>query len=174
MSQEHAVLPAWVIADPFEFARCGIALSGVIDLSSMPRFAGELASPLGQVRAEVQGGVADGECFLEVSIEAAPELICQRCLKPQKLDLALVARLLLVAPGQPLPDDELEDDSFDPVVGERNLDMLAIIEDELLLGLPISPRHDVCDTPQPRERDDSESPFAALANLRGAGKVVKS
>ncbi|MCX9158268.1 DUF177 domain-containing protein [Niveibacterium sp. 24ML] len=145
-------------------------MSGTVEFESMPRFMGELASPQGQVQAEVRGSVVDGECYLEISLEAEPTVVCQRCLKPQQLNLALDARLLLVAPGQPMPDDELEDDSFDPVLADRNLDMLAIIEDELLLGLPISPRHDVCDTPQPRERDDSESPFAALANLRGAGK----
>ncbi|MBB4010888.1 uncharacterized metal-binding protein YceD (DUF177 family) [Niveibacterium umoris] len=79
-------------------------------------------------------------------------------------------RFLLVPPGEVIPDDELEEDSFDAIAAERNLDVLALIEDELLLALPISPRHEVCDTPQPRERDDSASPFAALASLRGAGK----
>ena len=160
----------WVIADPFEFARRGNRLSGSVEFKLMPRLLGELVDAKGEVTVEIQGSEVDGDCFLDVSIDAAPRVACQRCLKPQMLDLELDARFLLVLPGQPMPDDGLEDDSFDPIVVERNLDMLALVEDELLLALPLSPRHDICDNPQPRERDDSASPFAALANLRGAGK----
>ena len=45
--------------------------------------------------------------------------------------------------------------------------------DELLLGLPIAPRHEKCEAPNPRGPDDSASPFAALAKLRGTGSAEK-
>lgn len=47
-----------------------------------------------------------------------------------------------------------------------DLDVLALVEDELLLGLPIAPRHEKCETPDPRGTDDSVA-LHALAKLRG-------
>jgi len=53
----------------------------------------------------------------------------------------------------------------------RALDLIGLIEDELLLALPLVPRHDVC--PQPlKVQDDAEPfeerahPFAALCSLK--------
>ncbi len=172
MSQQQAGFASWLIADPLEFARRGELLSGAIEISAFSRLREELMDTQGSVQVEVVGSEVGDDRFLLVSIEAEPRVECQRCLAPLALDLALNVRFLLVPLGQPMPDDELEDDSFDPILAERNLDVQALVEDELLLALPISPRHEVCDTPQPRERDDSASPFAALANLRGAGKKV--
>ena len=50
------------------------------------------------------------------------------------------------------------------------LDLPMLLEDELLLALPLVPRHDVCPEPLPRafrdEADAAERPFAALAALK--------
>lgn len=159
-----------IIADPLEFAQRGDRLAGSVEYSALPRLAAGLAETQGVVTFVVQGSVVGDDRFLVVSVAAHPRVECQRCLLPFALDLVFDVRFLLVPSGQVIPDEELEEDSFDAIVAERNLDVLALIEDELLLALPIAPRHEVCDTPQPRERDDSASPFAALANLRGAGK----
>ena len=47
-----------------------------------------------------------------------------------------------------------------------------LIEDELILGMPLVPRHGVCPKPLPVPVDDlpvvpEENPFAALAGLKG-------
>ena len=54
-----------------------------------------------------------------------------------------------------------------------SLDVAELIEDELLLSLPLVPRHDNCPEPLPRpfvdvepHADPADSPFAALAALK--------
>ncbi len=60
-------------------------------------------------------------------------------------------------------------------VGEDPLDLLALVEDELLLALPIVPLHDpeICqppvgpDEPEPSEDEVTRSnPFSVLAQLK--------
>ncbi|HCP54228.1 MAG TPA: metal-binding protein, partial [Pseudomonas sp.] len=60
-------------------------------------------------------------------------------------------------------------------VGEYPLDLLALVEDELLLALPIVPLHDpeICqppvgpDEPEPSEDEVTRSnPFSVLAQLK--------
>jgi uncharacterized protein len=61
----------------------------------------------------------------------------------------------------------------------RHLDALELVEDELLLSLPLVPRHEVCPQPLPvttaelpEDEDGDEerpNPFAALAALKGRG-----
>jgi len=66
----------------------------------------------------------------------------------------------------------LDADSEDDVLAlTPALDLLELVEDELLLALPLVPRHDVCPEPLPRAfRDEAEfvedHPFAALAALK--------
>lgn len=69
---------------------------------------------------------------------------------------------------------ELDVDSDDDVLAlPRHLDARELIEDELLLALPIVPKHDACPEPLPLEapeeeivKDDRPNPFAALAALK--------
>ncbi len=57
----------------------------------------------------------------------------------------------------------------------RALDLRELIEDELLLALPIVPRHEVCPVPLVAPADAAElveekpNPFAALAALKRSG-----
>ncbi|WP_157263679.1 YceD family protein [Azohydromonas aeria] len=97
---------------------------------------------------------------------------CQRCLQPVALSLALQRTLRFVH-----GEDEaarLDADSEDDVLAlERAFDLRALVEDELLLALPLVPRHEQCPQPltaaqQPDAEEEPvrENPFAALARLR--------
>jgi uncharacterized protein len=169
MSHHQQSAHSLIIADPLEFARRGMKLEAEFELADLARLADVLVEKTGSVRVVVEGWQEEGDCFLVLGIEAAPRLQCQRCLGPMSWPLELESKLLLVAPGEPIPDEDLEEDDFDPIVAERDLDVQALVEEELLLALPIAPRHDVCESPQPRGQDDGASPFAALAKLRGVG-----
>jgi uncharacterized protein len=66
----------------------------------------------------------------------------------------------------------LDTDSEDDVLTlEPAIDLRALIEDELLLALPLVPRHEVCPEPLPLQGEEAapaaEHPFAALAALKG-------
>ena len=71
---------------------------------------------------------------------------------------------------------EVEDaDSEEDVLAmTRTLDLFSLIEDELILELPLVPRHDTCPEPLPLPMDDpafgedepEPNPFAQLAVLK--------
>ena len=69
-------------------------------------------------------------------------------------------------------DENLEEQDIDAdvIVVTKALDIAVLVEDEVLLGLPLSPRHEIC-LDQNRldslEGASAASPFAALKNLKG-------
>ena len=69
-------------------------------------------------------------------------------------------------PGREWPEEELEDDSFDAIEASNEMQVGSLIEDEVLLALPLSPRHDVCGLPRMKDDRQDASPFAVLRNLK--------
>jgi uncharacterized protein len=111
-----------------------------------------------------EGG--SGQLFLDLQVGGRLMLRCQRCLQTFPFEVALDCRFRLVESGQPWPDDELVDDSYDAVAAERELDLLALVEQEVLLSLPLAPRHDDCALPESPDPGQKVSPFAALAEIK--------
>ncbi len=108
--------------------------------------------------------------LLHLVADAAVNLECQRCLRPMRVPLHVDRRLFFVE-GEDAAA-ALDTDSEDDVLTlEPAIDLRALIEDELLLALPLVPRHEVCPEPLPLRGDDEtppeEHPFAALAALKG-------
>jgi uncharacterized protein len=110
---------------------------------------------------------------LRLQAQASVGLECQRCLQRMIVPLEVDQRLFFVA-GEDAAA-ALDADSDDDVLAlEPALDLKRLVEDELLLALPLVPRHEVCPEPLPVEPEPevpaSAHPFAALAALkRGSG-----
>jgi uncharacterized protein len=123
----------------------------------------------GESRA-VRGGPA--QVWLHLGASAKIALQCQRCLQP--VPVALTAqRSFLFVPGEDTAA-ELDAESEDDVLAlTRSLNLQALVEDELLLVLPLVPRHDRCPSPLVSGQGEETSvdvplhPFAALASLKG-------
>lgn len=159
-----------VIQDPFKFAAEGRRLTGSVPLAELGRLADVLIERDGDVVYEVSGDIGvDRKPRLVVSASSTLVLRCQRCLEPMRLPLRVQSVLQLVRPGQAIPDEELEIEEFDAIEAMPDMDALAIVEDEIVLAVPIAPRHEDCDVPRPSDGAEKESPFAALAKLRKSG-----
>jgi uncharacterized protein len=125
-----------------------------------------------QARGELRpqsGGTA--EVWLQLKADVRLALCCQRCLAPVEETVALDRSLRFVADEQQAAalDAELEDDVL---ALERVLDLRELVEDELLLALPLVPRHAQCPEPLPlgddqEPADERSNPFAVLAGLKG-------
>ncbi len=109
---------------------------------------------------------------LLVEAETEVTLECQRCLQPMRWPL-LARRRIFFVEGEDAAAALDEDNDDDVLALVPTLDLQTLVEDELLLALPIVPRHEVCPEPLPRaliEEDGSnaleESPFAVLAALK--------
>ncbi|NMG74051.1 YceD family protein [Aromatoleum diolicum] len=156
-----------VIPDPFKFAAEGRSLSGKIALADMPRLMDALQEQSGEVFFSLRGeqGI-DRKARLRLAISGVLGTRCQRCLGSMEWPLQIDALFELVRPGQPIPEEELEEDAFDAIEATPDMDVLALVEDEIVLAVPIAPRHGSCDAPHPEGGAAEESPFAALVKLR--------
>ena len=94
------------------------------------------------------------------------KLLCQRCLEAMEITLSNPFNIGLVADGNEVPLS----DEFEQVAMEgREIALAPLIEDEVLLGLPMSPMHAREDCPAKEIRDgerEKSSPFAVLKNLK--------
>ncbi|MDR2239498.1 MAG: YceD family protein [Zoogloeaceae bacterium] len=154
-----------------ELARRRGSLSGRLRLDALPRLADVLCDASGSLDYAVSGETAAGRAFLTLRIEGVLPLVCQRCLGPVAFALNARSRIMLIEPGAPWPEDDqpggLEDETCDAIEASRELDLAALLEEEIILALPLAPRHAHCQPPaaavaSPREA----SPFAQLARLK--------
>ena len=167
--------------DIMAFARAAGALEGTLPLAALERLA-ESSQPAAEVppvrwqaRAELRtptGGAA--QPWLHLQAQAQVQLTCQRCLQAMPAALE-VDRWFRFAPDEAAAaalDDEVEEDVL---AVSRAFDLLALVEDELLMALPLVPRHDHCPVEVPLQATDpgfeaanaeQAHPFAALARLR--------
>jgi len=138
-----------------------------VGLDELPRLAELLTTTAGSLSVRLEGWRDEqGKSWLQLDIAGEPVLCCQRCLGGMKYPLAIRSRLQLIAPGADWPDDDLEDDSADAIAADAELNVLSLVEDEVLLALPIAPRHEQCESPSASASGNGSSPFAALADLK--------
>ena len=112
---------------------------------------------------------AGAQPALRIVADAAVGLECQRCLQRMVVPLRVDRRVFFVAGEDAAASLDAESDD-DVLTLEPALDLKSLVEDELLLALPLVPRHEVCPEPLPFEAEPeapaSEHPFAALAALK--------
>lgn len=170
MSQQS--VPSRVVPDPFRFAAEFRSIEGRLSVADLLRLSDALASVDSTLEWRLEGSMVEGaqgqEPRLRLQVEGKLDLRCQRCLGGLEWPLRVDTLLQPVRSGQPIPEEELEDDEVDALEIDAELDVLALLEDEILLAMPIAPRHQVCEAPRPEGGASKESPFAALASLRGS------
>lgn len=161
--------------DPRKLADRAANLEGGWPITQFSRLCEQLVSDAGDVHARlVFGRDEQGLIVMRGELEVEVQMVCQRCLEPATLPVHsefVYAVLREGASQDSLPKgyDALE-------VGEEPLDLLELIEDELLLALPIVPAHDpdACQhpagfaaAPEPSVNEVSRSnPFDVLAQLK--------
>lgn len=152
--------------DSVDFARNGKEMRGEIAVSALSRLADKLAKSDGSLTYIVSGSHEDGRDILELALQGACTLRCQRCLGELDYPVNLISRLWLL-PADKLDEAEEDDDEMDAIEAEPRLDVLALIEEELLLDLPFAPRHAEGEcVPAANDLQQKANPFAVLAGLK--------
>ena len=164
------------------FAQAGALLNGEGPVRDWSRLADEQLAgaddATGRVRWQVQGRmvpVTGGAAQVGLHLQAEAELTmqCQRCLTPVVTPLLAERDFLFVADEATAEAMDEESDA-DVLVISRDFDVLSLVEDELILALPLVPRHEVCPQHLPAGAADEAfeaaserpNPFAALAALK--------
>lgn len=168
--------------EPFKWAEQGFSWSGRLPLTRFPRIASEAASSDSSLGVQVDCRLfLDERRFarLQASLVTTVPLTCQRCL--EAVDATIDTDVDLVLLSDAKYAERLDEDADFVILSEEQvvhgeadsdlIDLLALLEDELLLSLPLAPRHDHCDyavpvveiEDEPAQRDN---PFSVLANLK--------
>lgn len=158
-----------LVIDGPEFARRGSHARGQVAVADLARVAEHLASDEGVLNCELQGGRSEdgsGHFELRLNVTGELQLCCQRCLEALRFPLRLRKRLRLVAPGAAWPEEEVEDEGVDAVEASAEMAVGLLIEDEVLLALPIAPSHESCGLPRMKDTQQDVSPFAVLRKLK--------
>jgi uncharacterized protein len=161
--------------DPFRFAEQNLGLDGIVKLSDMPRLSVNLAKDDSTAAVDLTFGRDEqGVVFLKGHVETHLWLQCQRCLEPYKYEIISNFMLGIVNTLEEVND--LPEHYEPALTSGGQLALRELIEDELILNLPIIPRHelDTCKVKLPvhdagwddETKDKKKNPFHVLANLK--------
>lgn len=171
--------PVPQILDARKVFRQGLAIGGCIAVKELKRLSDCLTDTAGDVRVALDfefdnqhRRVISGEVTANVKVQ------CQRCLQPVAIELAEPVNLALVESEEMA---KLLPATLDPWISEDDQIRPAdIVEEQLILGLPIAATHETCESAMPKtgsseEPDESgagaqpskPNPFAVLASLKG-------
>ena len=161
------------IEDPIAFARSAGRHEGLIPIAALARVQDRLAGNAGAVSFVVRGGCDERRRpLLELEITGSLHLQCGRCLTELEFPLALRTRVLLAQSGETLGGDD-DPEAPEWMEAGRDLDVLELVEDEIVLGLPLSVRHaqGKCsdEAAESKRTGTANSPFSKLAGLLQSG-----
>ena len=167
--------------DILTFAKNASELSGQYPLDAFERLRQEdiRETPSEDVHwslrgEEIKSEDGENQIWLHLKANTRVMLTCQRCLTPANFDLEVHRDFRFVANEQIAlaQDDENEEDLL---VLNRRFNSLELIEDELIMSLPIVPRHPSCHNAYlaslAEENEQSTeferpNPFAVLEQLK--------
>jgi uncharacterized protein len=114
------------------------------------------------------------EIWLHLRANATLPLTCQRCLATVEVPVSVDRSFRFVSDEQiaAAQDEESEEDVL---ALSRSFDLLELVEDEMLMEMPLAPRHETCPVPVKLAVEDAdfdsaaaprENPFAVLGKLK--------
>ena len=156
--------------NPLRLATAGESIEGSLRLDSMERLKGLLLDYDGDLKYSLSFAFDEsGLCVVDSKISASVMMECQRCLQPFVIDIQKTNLLGIVK-----NKDEMESlaATYEPLLLEEDvMPVDELIEDELILAIPLSPLHPVemCSGQKELDRinaDAKPNPFAVLASLK--------
>ena len=117
------------------------------------------------------------EVWVQLQADVLVPLTCQRCLGPVEVAVSVDREFRFVATEE-LAAIEDEESEEDVLVLSRNFNLAELVEDELLMALPVAPKHEICpklvklqvaDADFADEPEEKPNPFAVLQQLKKTG-----
>jgi len=126
--------------DAVSLAEKGREIAGFVPVEAFERLAGSLHSRTGRIEVLLRFARDEaGRARLRGHLTGALELVCERCLAPYEMPIEIDLDLVLVdseAAAESLPEEQ---DAL-VVGGRRSMHTVDMIEDDLILALPLVPR----------------------------------
>ena len=157
-----------IVIDSLAFARESGLLQGELPIAGLTRVLDTLVDSAGCISYRIQGQVGPrNRPQLILQLDGVLSVCCQRCLEGIDYPVKVHSLLELVKDEEELTQEEIEDDSKDFLVAQKELDVVELIEGEIILDLPPAPRHESCTLPEVAQKTEKVSPFSVLKGLQG-------
>ena len=157
--------------------------AGFLSIPDLPRVAEEASSVVAgdgfdwEVKTYFEDSPgSEPHQIMNLRLKGRIHLICQRCLQDCAVDLEENRHFVLVATEEEADAYPLEDEEQEPLVASQQFNLLETIEDEVLLSLPLIPKHPegFCephastfgDEVPGGESGERENPFNILKNMK--------
>lgn len=158
-----------------EQLHASMALAGIARLMAETQGRGGDAIMTWSARGELRNARhVNPQIWLHLQASATLSLTCQRCLAPVAVPVA-VDRSFRFASDEDTAAAQDDESEEDVLALSRSFDLQELVEDEILLEMPMAPRHEVCPSQLPMSVADEEfeqalasreSPFAMLDKLK--------
>ena len=157
-----------IVINSLVFAREAGSLQGELPVAELTRVLDLLASSASSLSYRLEGRLGEsGRPQLLLQLDGVLSVCCQRCLEGINHPLKVRNVLEFVDDEDDLTQEEVEDDSMDFLPAQSEIDVVALIEDEVILSLPSAPRHESCVIPKAGQGASDVSPFSVLKGLVG-------
>ena len=170
MADQSNFMESQQIINVEKFARSNELRKGQVDTSILPRLKGLINTSTQLLDYSIEGSLTTRrEPQIKCTIRGSVYLQCQRCLGDILQPIEVDSTVVFVQDEEKLPLIEDEDQAIDYVVLPDSLNLAELIEEEILLALPLVPRHEEGKCIELSAQQDSgkkESPFAVLAKLK--------
>ena len=164
-------MPRQPVIDGLEFAKCGSTLQGAWPIAGLSRLVDALRADDGTLQYELQGMPQEqGYPALRLRVGGILQLVCQRCMGALEFPLHIDVSLQLAATQAALDAEPLDAEGPERIVAGREMQVRDLVEDEVLLAIPLAPRHEACAGRQARVGSVERSPFAGLRGLVDGNK----
>lgn len=158
-----------LLIDNVAFAKRDERIAGKLTLEECKRLADQLQ--MAEINYSLEGENNSDRYTLTLTLDAKMQATCQRCMASMPLSLHREFHYLI--DDAPLSDGEFSDleqsDDIDLLEPSQAMDLVALIEDEMLMALPIAPTHteDCNDNLRDGAAQSGEkpNPFAVLKGL---------
>jgi uncharacterized protein len=158
------------LIDPLHLSSTPTVFEGTVVPGDLERLAESLATDDGELRYCISAR-RDPQRRTELSciIEGFVFLTCQSSLDTFRHPVSIDDRLVLVDDESRLPPMQEESDTEDYLVADEPLDVLELVEDAVILALPMIPRKPGLERKEAESKEpeaDKPSPFAKLSRLK--------
>lgn len=129
-----------IMFNPVKLANTGDSMSGQLALAQLSALKNELAKSAGVVHYVLKGGIdSGGRRYIETEIKATVELTCQRCTLAFDYQVSansVLCPVMTIEQARELPS------MYEPLLlKEVTVSIASILAEELLLNLPMVPKH---------------------------------
>jgi uncharacterized protein len=156
-----------LLVNNLEIARKQDQLEGEIDLASLERLSAMTVSEGNKpqkIHYQLSGSQTKFHLpSLHLSINTVLPVICQRCLESMQLEFALDYDYVL---SETEPVEFEGDEEVDWLEVSPNMNLNNLVEDELLIAMPLAPVHQYDCKPATYEAGEKHNPFDVLKKLK--------